>query len=244
MTNFTTWRSLIDGEETITIPDSVVNQMVSWWHYSEGSGTTVADDVGTLDASFTGLDWSSDFGFEGHYGILDGVDDYGELGSDSKSELSFPLNTGVFSFFSWFNTHSEQTQMVISSDVGGTNMRWNFSIIDGKYSVRLYFNGPSAQIDTGNITVNEWVALAATGDGDTLELYVAEPPDYEITLLGDTSISGDTTSGSLDEPVALGARHDGSDPFDGFLDNQFIGDESLSESQFQEWVDATKGNYE
>ena len=57
MTEFTTWRSLVDGAEIFDIPDSGDTHQ---WPYSEGEGTTVEDFIGDLDGTINGASWVDD----------------------------------------------------------------------------------------------------------------------------------------------------------------------------------------
>ena len=95
MSDFTTWRSLVDGEEIGVIPDSEVFHPID-----EGSGTTWADANGDRDASFNSLEWIEDSdAFGGQKAKTDGVDgsgtiSYDELGSELQDfALAFTVET-------------------------------------------------------------------------------------------------------------------------------------------------------
>lgn len=75
----------------ISIPDSAVHR----WKYSEGSGSTVADSIGTSDGTVSGATWVSGTYQAGYALDGDGTDDVvvtdtlGTYGSDMSSGFAF-----------------------------------------------------------------------------------------------------------------------------------------------------------
>ena len=81
MTEFTTWRSLVDGEEISAIPDAQLPQLQSSWPLSEGSGQTWVDVEGSDDANANFDSWVSG-DYVGDFAVNpDGSSD--DAGSDS-----------------------------------------------------------------------------------------------------------------------------------------------------------------
>ena len=77
MSDFTTWRSLVDGEEIDVIPDSGADHQ---WLWDEGSGDTLADNIGNKDQTRQGADWAEDSDAVGGFWLdFDGNDNYVEV---------------------------------------------------------------------------------------------------------------------------------------------------------------------
>ena len=65
MTEFTTWRSLVDGQRISAIPDSVDEYMELYWPMNEGSDTTLTDEIGDENGSIeNGGGWTFDTTFD------------------------------------------------------------------------------------------------------------------------------------------------------------------------------------
>ena len=80
MSNFTTWRSLVDGEEIAGIPDSEV-----YYPVDEGSGQTFNDYFGDVNATTEdSITWISDSDFAGGF-----YADFGEARVQLDSLLPF-----------------------------------------------------------------------------------------------------------------------------------------------------------
>ena len=96
MTEFTTWRSLVDGAEISDIPDSEVYR----WPADEGNGQTLNAEVGDIDISLNFERWASDANYVG--GVAPNYDGTSDRGvSDTNiSELN-PRNS--FSFEMWID---------------------------------------------------------------------------------------------------------------------------------------------
>ena len=90
MSNFTTWRSLVDGEEIVGIPDSVVAQYDATEEDSTGSISSIDDLIGSFDLSGTvevisnGINGLKTYRF-------DGVDDLMQQDSTMASEEPFAI---------------------------------------------------------------------------------------------------------------------------------------------------------
>ena len=74
MSNFTTWRSLVDGEEILAIPDSAIFH----WPFAEGSGSTLSEELDGQDGAINGPTWTSGSWWDDYALSGDGTDDYVE----------------------------------------------------------------------------------------------------------------------------------------------------------------------
>ena len=227
------------------IPDS---EGFHQWNYDNWSGTLVPDEIGDLDADFTDISTGSDEGAGDTYGILDGVDDYGELGSVSRSAFSiFVESSPEATAFSWVKpADTTDIHLIFGSQITSSTRTFNFGVRDGG---KVYSRANDGDTDlwnfeSGDIDVDEWSAVVIVADGDTARLYAAEAPDYEVTELDTESISGGS-SGDLERKVDIGREQAGDQRYwDGGLDLQFIHGSALSEAQLQSFVDDSKVFYE
>lgn len=85
------------------IPDSAVHQ----WPFDEGSGTSLADAIGSADGTLTGATWVSDSSSVGGWRLsFDGIDDEAEWTVDisqySEWMYSFTVQAGLeFNDYGW-----------------------------------------------------------------------------------------------------------------------------------------------
>ena len=249
MVDFTggTWRSLIDGQEVSAIPDSGGTHQ---WNYDEGSGDTFADSIATLDGTLVNNpSWASDAGAGGSYVVLNGTDQYGDLGSESRTEFTHFTENGVGTWAKWIkpaNTTDRMSVAVSTSDSAfvGTELR----VDSGEVQWRCYTgdgNFPWVS-DGGSYSADDWIFVAGTADGSDAFTYLAEPPDYDVLQVGSDEINtGELTSQDFDNNVEIGrSANDGSNHFEGGIGLDFTDNSSRTQSNLQEWVDDTKGFYE
>ena len=127
MSNFTTWRSLVDGEEVSAIPDSAVHHML----IDEGSGTTIGDDIGSLDGSLGDTNaWISDETFEGGHALdfsnvgSGGSVSFGGLPDVIEADPSQPWGLAItISADDYINASSDNVNWVGGSDDGSDDFR-------------------------------------------------------------------------------------------------------------------------
>ena len=154
------------------IPDSAVNQ----WKYAEGSGTTVADSIGSVTGSTTGgVTWVSDTNAVGDYRLsLDGTDDRVEFSKniDQYSEvmIAFTLDdtttapTNDDAIIGW--EQADGFGEVRISD-GGSVDEWGWNVGDGSTQV---FADPTTDVFDGNkhrisVWINEGTEIGIAVDG-------------------------------------------------------------------------------
>jgi len=235
-------RILFDGP---AIPDSEGDHQ---WNFDEGSGTTVSDSIGGLDAAFTSIsDWPTDAGAGGVYAELDGSE-YADLGSESRSELSPILRDAEFTLGFWVRRDDTSDSYLLGTEGDSSADTVLFQFRSGETIRFRTFGGGSELSDSGSVSVNaptgEWAFYSVSADGSRLKTFEAYGPDYNVTELDDSSIS--THNSDFDENVYLAGRNDSDErPFTGGFDLSFaeMGN-GLSESELQAWVDDTKHFYE
>ena len=223
------------------IPDDRIHQ----WEYTEGAGTETADVIGSLDLDYTGLDWGSGAGEGDTFGILNGSSDYAAVDPDEFASLR-EQSTGTFVF--WLNPDGGSgDQWVTASEntTSGTNYALGFRGLND-INWRLTNNGDTSVVLTGAPPSNEWVALAGVADDENNELvlYIAEPPDYDVVVVG-TATTPQTTTNNWSETPTFGARQ-GTDSqlYSGGIDLSFYADEAWTQDELQAFVDDSKGLYE
>ena len=179
MSNFTTWRSLVDGEEIAGIPDSVDYQFVasSW---TEGASWDSEDGTASLNEVGSPTKQSGDLNGEDTI-YLDGVDDAFENSSLSWSQPNAVVIVGRHISGSgedsrFFDSQGSGRQILTADENG------NFGIFAGSW------------IEDG-ATDSNWHIFNPLYDGASSDLRVD----------GTESVSGDIGTMGLDGPV-IGAR--------------------------------------
>jgi hypothetical protein len=136
---------------------------IAWWSFSEGSGTTTTDSIGSLAATFHSVPtWTT--GISGSALTFDGVDDY----------LTTPqLNLGSQCSFSfWLNPSS----LVDYRDPFGKLFQVSFTTYADGHIRFVLGNGTSwkTQIHSpaGSLPLNQWTFVTGTYDGTSTKLYL------------------------------------------------------------------------
>jgi len=157
------------------IPDSELDHR---WRMDEGSGTALADSVGSESASLTGAGWQSDANATGGFWTTyDSTNDYGQ--TDSPIGCNNDQFT-VMMWFEWDGTFSDNFfrffQARGSRGVSGqTSDGWHIQSDNGTLDYNFFSGGVSANDITeysGPIPENEPLFIALTGNGDNGEMYL------------------------------------------------------------------------
>jgi len=211
------------------IPDSVVNNLDVWYPMGEGSGTSLADGLGTVDATFGAATWQSDPTFTQNDAIvLDGTDD--EWVSDSTVARS----TSNMSICGWFNPEQYRsndglggmttTQTPFSGSGGCVTLRDGGSVRG--WCVDAGNGGSAGEVTVG--TTNEWHFFGWNADLSTAdgEMYVWD----NSSLVGENVGNGIPAKAS---DVFLSGGFSGQGFFDGLHDAVgFALDVRLTQSEF------------
>ena len=241
MSDFTTWRSLVDGEEIGVIPDSGGSHQ---WNLDEGEGDTVNPARGSLTGSISGASWNGEAGVGGF--VLEfSDDDLVDFGSESQNESKHFAEDGVGAVPIVFNTNdSAARQHCIGYSVGGTDdAQWQVLLWDGSFRFRCIDDNGSFMwdIEAGTVPQDDYVFYLATANGSTASIYEAQFPNPDLSEVDSASISGGTSFESHNENLTLS---DPNDIVDGFLDIPVIDDEGWSQQRGQDWADNIAEFYE
>jgi Concanavalin A-like lectin/glucanases superfamily/Chitobiase/beta-hexosaminidase C-terminal domain/FG-GAP-like repeat/Bacterial Ig-like domain len=210
--------------EYIPLPQAA--DLVSRWKLDESSGTTAADTTSTNDGTLVnGPIWSPDGGRIGGALAFDGVDDRVDLGT-----MDVAGGDGLtLALWMWADDFGVSDGRLISKATGtaAQDHYWMLSTFDnGALRARLKTGGITTTLisNPGELAAGEWIHVAATYDGAALRLYKNA---QEIAM---TAVSGAVdTSGSV--AAALGSQPQGSNPFDGLIDDAFVFSTALSAAE-------------
>ena len=215
MTEFTQWRSLVDGERVSAIPDSVEDQAHAWYDAQEAFDssqdgnqvTTWQDKEENFDATGTGATVRED-GINGNIALeFDAVDDTFSISSSDWQTIS-PPNT-IFIVCEFNGSIENPYHIIDQADDGDRNwVRWN----------------PFASPESWEITAGDPV----TGSDDTsTQLITAQyDSDGSIRENGSETGSGDTGSGDMKD-LQIGSQRDEDRYWDGMIGEIVICDGSI-----------------
>jgi len=239
MTNFTTWRSLIDGQEVSALPDSVIHH----WKFDEGSGGAVADNIGDADGSVNGPSWVSG-NFEGGSALeADGTDDHvstttlGNFGSNMSSDfaVSFTIKSpndgdgwvmGMQNDATDFDT-GDQTHFSVRNDDG--QIRWEISDEDNEIGRARH---------ESDINDNEPHRVVINKSGNTHNDVLIYIDTIEDTSVFNTSSWDTFNNFEFDFPFFAFIDDDGLDRYGNFiLDDILIFNDSLTSTEIQDDFD-------
>ena len=187
MTEFTTWRSLVDGAEIIAIPDSVENQHLK----DDWTETQWPDSVGDADLSVSNLSFDSQ-AFAGTGGVAASGD------GDATGPAPTIDFTGPWSVSIPFETTDEGNEIsAIRSDTTGD-------------SIRFALNGLSYTSDLSNAGI----AIRDDGDDfviiDTDQSFADGDSHHMIITCGSIAANGiDVYINDMQNPESVTTRDDG-----------------------------------
>ena len=212
----------------LSLVRSASAELVGYWKFDEGSGTTAYDSSGNgLDGNLNGdPQW-----VEGQLGgalEFDGTDDYVSVPSSSSLQLTSALTiAGWIKADSWDSGNDVDP---IARKGDGNPNNYQLAVVDGRAT--LYLDGGEADDDgfEGNTPLNtgQWYHVAATWDGLTVRIYVDGVIDNDPSDLHGDPIGTDT------RPFYIGGRS-GTDLLDGTLDDIRIYNRALTAEEVQ-WV--------
>ncbi|MBU0757598.1 MAG: PGF-pre-PGF domain-containing protein [Nanoarchaeota archaeon] len=172
--------------------------------------------------------WSASSGKIGGGYTFNGTDDYITVAHSDSLNLTKQLTVEA-----WVKREGIGTEQVIlskMSSVFGTDM-FSLSFYSNN-KVRLTIGaGSSCEIDSiSAITDSNWYHIAATYDGDTklAKIYINGTLDKNDTSCLISSFIWTS------DPLGIGALHDGSNKFNGSLDEMRLYNKTLSDAQIKE----------
>jgi hypothetical protein len=215
-----------DGSTVFSaIPDSAIHQ----WPFSQGSGSTAYDDIGSNDGSITGATWQSDSYAEGGYELsFDGTDDY--VAMSVISELDYNSDWSVCI------TVGPSGPQNSATFVGFTKNGGDYRFCVGQNSG-----------ETGVTTTNPNTHNYSLGYEPTSKYRLGVGWDSSNTswvMYVDGTQEGSSgwssrveTTGNADE-FTVGSRPGGDRNWSGVADNPVVYNKLLSSSEFQQDYDA------
>ena len=217
--------------ETLVLGDSPVG----YWRLEEASGTLAEDELGNNNGTYVNAPTYGATGIDGTIGgkaiTFNGTDEYITMGDvlDFDRENPFTLEC-------WFKT----TTVTASALVGKQNSSVNFVgyAMGIEASAALWFllaesGGTQIYVNTTTTTWNDdnWHHAVVTYDGGSeakgVEIYV-DGQRQEKTVIQNDLASGVTTSAF---PLNVAARNNGSNPFNGTVDEVAIYDAALTPAE-------------
>jgi len=236
-----------DGSTVFSaIPDSGA---LHQWNFTEGTGTTVADDNGSLDLEFSSISsWGVGTGAGDTFAVLDGANDHVGLSDDTWDFFMDPAEGTLFFWCRPDFSNARRQLVATDRDNSGNELYLRVGTGDND-GLRLVHtvDGDYTTINGGSVDpyVGEWIVVAAVcNDGGTDKLYLAGPSDYDVTEVASGSGPG-SSSGTWDSPISMYRRTAGdTEYFEGGVDLAFVDNSVLSQSDIQQFVDNSKGLYE
>jgi len=231
------WYS-VDRNQLGAIPDSAV----AHWPHDEGSGSTIADTIGDVDATLgSNATWQSGFGRGGFYVEYDSTASASDLGSAGNTLISdnwVANNEGAFGC--WFNPQANDFVNFFGTETtdNGTDtacllrpqnkIQWSLTVNDSRTDIR-----PSAY------RTNDWQAVVFTCDGSNMFIYHSDSNDTVRKIISATA-PGTDSNGLLDTDPTIG------DPIKVATleqDDAWFTDQHVTVSEAQDWVDATASDH-
>jgi len=198
------------------IPDSAVHH----WLYSEGSGQTIGDAIGTADATLIGGTWdeTTDHWWDNWAVGLDGVDD--GVVADA-ADLTDPGDTGtvlitirirgIGSPEYIYNHQTNDDRLYCNLEDSGGTLRFGFA--------------ETVEQTTLNVDEDATYRLAARWDTGNYDVFLNDDAQTDNgTYTGSVAINGD---------FEMGQRR-GDSYINGFVDNCIITDEALSDQDISD----------
>ena len=191
------------------------------WDFEEVSGTTIADSLGGNNFTFFGeASVQSEPGEIGNAIAFDGVDDYAVSANDPGiSNSSFSIVVDVRR-----NSTGAQ-EAILSSGTTGLNTSLFFGF-DASDNIVIDFGGNKLYTSHHSATSGEWTSYVITYDSTSGTRSVFA--DGELIL--QDIISSDFAGTG---PLTLGRSVDGTDYFNGAIDNLGIGNAELQPTDIQ-----------
>jgi hypothetical protein len=215
-----------------TAPPSSGGTLVGYWRFDETSGTLAADSSGSgFNGTLrNGATWAA--GKTGNAVILDGIDDYVDVGNPSALQI-----TGSMTVSAWINSNSFPSndaaivskresavgyQLDTNSDLGSRTISFGITTPTGSRTLRY---------SASTVQTNTWYHVAGVYDADARTLTV-----YLNGLSNNGTLSGTVPSSQLNSSLNanIGKRPDSSSyMFAGAIDDVRIYNRALSQAEIQ-----------
>ncbi len=204
------------------------SDLVGWWNFNEGSGTT-ARDISGYDNHGTIIGATYVDGVPGTGGTaleFDGVGDYVDAGNTSNLK-----GFNVLSISAWVKRETTEGNSFIVGKEGIYKIDVN-STDKVRFLTGENWSG-SVLISNSALIPNQWYHIVATYDGSIKRIYINGQQD------NDRETSGEV--GTNNNIVGIGGRP--ADKWKGLIDDVRIYSRALTASEIQTLYAKTKDNY-
>jgi len=170
-----------------TLPDIPVTDpnLVGWWKFDEGTGSTALDWSGHGNHGTINGDPQSVAGYDGDALEFDGSGDYVNCGNGPSLQIQDAITIAF-----WFKVEAFQTTWEAFLSKGDNSYRASRGGGDGN-ATHLGISGTSVGNFNGNviITGGDWHHYAGTYDGTNARIYIDGVLDTEVASTGQINIS-------------------------------------------------------
>lgn len=227
---------LIDG----LTPFEVLDGLVGWWKFDDGSGTNAADSSGQSNDGTLVNSPSWVTGYSGGALEFNGTTQYVDS-VGSTSDYSFIQNTGIFTISVWIkldDVTSDDADVILGSSLTSNEKGFFFgvenrSVVSANNQLRFFISrGDGSPIitsysDVDAITDTNWHHVAVTGDGTNITFYIDGVADTGTGTMGTKS------TGNSERVLNIGRGNYSSTiiPFDGKIDSPQIFNRKLSAAE-------------
>jgi len=222
----------VDGQTVFT---SVLDAVTNRWLYDEGSGNILNDSVGSTNLSLDAPVWETGSGTGDVYLQFDGADvaetsDTSEVGADT------------FAAYGWVFPDSLSGLGVIQTTLQGPGNGVWLLFSDGSILKFGIFGTGDVDISSDVLQTNTWNFVGVSADlNNSAELYHAFAGDSSVTQIASTSYN--TASDRTKNVYHHGETID-ANGWQGRIDQQyFVNGSPLSQAQFEDEFQRTKGSY-
>ena len=225
--------SLRNISQVNVLPDSDVNQYL----HEEGSGTSLNDSAGSIDASLVGGDWtSSPLGGFDHATTYNGVDNHW------ITDSPIPVNGQEYAVWMWVNNKgggdSDGRVIATTDNTSLPSDGWlsfwrDASDVNAGEFVHLHVSGGSTSTSTiGVLPLNEPIFIGLTADGDNYNAYVYDTTEQIAT--DSATLTRAATGDKYIRAMSVDSAVEGDWHASGFSDQTY------SEQMFEDIWEATR----
>ena len=199
----------------------ITTGLVAHYEFEDGSGSTIADSVGSNDGTLVG---GAAF-VAGQVG--DGLDLNADTSGSSKAEIAddavFDFGADDFGISFWYYADTSSTALVLSKEAGSVG----FEFIQVGTTLAWSINGSSGSSNPAltGLTLDTWHHITASRSGNDFTLYTDGDSDTK------TIVTGSVTNAA---EIEIGALNTSTLDFDGRIDDLRFYDRALSSSDASE----------
>ena len=199
------------GSPATEYPSTTDPNIVSYWFTDEGSGTNIADSVGSNDLTlYNGTWWgiTPPFDYSGSDSVVyNGSSTYADVASDADFQVTV---AGAFSVSTWIyiNSGSVANRAIIgTAGAGGSDRGFSMRIMtNGKIRFGVVESGSVYSVkDTQVLPTDQWLYICGTYSNTDVNIYVNGALDNDTAAAAGTL----TTLSPATDQMHIGASSDG-----------------------------------